>query len=144
MFENTFSFTQHNVIISKPILTNCLSQPLPKLIVHAYFMQHNAFITKLVLATCWSKSLPKIIAFHTTYRNQHPSRTRHQLVQIPPKIITLLFVNLLPNWTLLPILTLLPNFERFPQNIATGAASKQRTFTPTDTLSCSIWDFHFF
>ena len=48
------------------------------------------------------------------------------------------FVNLLPS------LTLLPNFGRFPWNIATGAASQQRTLTPPDTWSCPIWDLHLF
>ena len=47
------------------------------------------------------------------------------------------FLNLFPNWTFLPILILLPNFERFPWwNIATGAASQQRTLAPPDTWSC--------
>ena len=54
------------------------------------------------------------------------------------------FVNILPNWTLLSILTLLPNFESFQWNIATGAASQQRTLTPPDTWSCPIWDLHLF
>ena len=31
------------------------------------------------------------------------------------------------------LMTLLPNFGRFPYNIAIGAASKQRTLTPLDT-----------
>ena len=53
------------------------------------------------------------------------------------------FVNLLPNWTLLPILTVFPNFER-SWNIATGAASQQRTLTPPDTWSCPIGDLHLF
>ena len=35
-------------------------------------------------------------------------------------------------------------FCRFPQNIATGAASQQRTLTPPDTWSCPIWDLHLF
>ena len=35
-------------------------------------------------------------------------------------------------------------FWRFPWNIATGAASQQRTLTPPDTWSCPIWDLHLF
>ena len=53
------------------------------------------------------------------------------------------YANLLPNWTLIPILTLLPNFGGFHRNIATGAASQQRTLTPPNTWSCPIWDFAF-
>ena len=48
------------------------------------------------------------------------------------------FLNLSPNWTVLPILTWWPNFGRFTLNIATGAASQQRTLTPPDTRSCPI------
>ena len=59
---------------------------------------------------------------------RHPHLTRHNTN----------FVNLLPNWTLLPILTLIPNFRRFPWNIVTGAASEQRTLTTPDTLSCPV------
>ena len=45
-------------------------------------------------------------------------------------------MNFLPNWTLLPILTLLQNCGRFPKNIARGAASQQRALTPPDTWFC--------
>ena len=39
---------------------------------------------------------------------------------------------------------LITEFWRFPKNIATGAASQQRTLTPPDTWSCPIWDLHLF
>ena len=39
---------------------------------------------------------------------------------------------------------LITEFWRFPWNIATGAASQQRTLTPPDTWSCPIWDLHLF
>ena len=39
---------------------------------------------------------------------------------------------------------LITKFWRFPWNIATGAASQQRTLTPPDTWSCPIWDLHLF
>ena len=39
---------------------------------------------------------------------------------------------------------LITEFRRFPWNIATGAASQQRTLTPPDTWSCPIWDLHLF
>ena len=39
---------------------------------------------------------------------------------------------------------LITKFWRIPLNIATGAASQQRTFTPPDTWSCPIWDLHLF
>ena len=39
---------------------------------------------------------------------------------------------------------LITEFWRFPYNIATGAASQQRTLTPPDTWSCPIWDLHLF
>ena len=37
---------------------------------------------------------------------------------------------------------LITKFWRFPWNIATDAASQQRTLTPPDTWSCPIWDLH--
>ena len=40
--------------------------------------------------------------------------------------------------------SLITEFWRFPWNIATGAASQQRTLTPPDTWSCPIWDLHLF
>ena len=39
---------------------------------------------------------------------------------------------------------LITKFRRFQQNIATGAASLQRTLTSPDTWSCPIWDLHLF
>ena len=39
---------------------------------------------------------------------------------------------------------IITKFWRFPYNIATGAASQQRTLTPPDTWSCPIWDLHLF
>ena len=39
-------------------------------------------------------------------------------------------------------LTCITKFWRFPYNIATGAASQQRTLTPPATWSCPIWDLH--
>ena len=39
---------------------------------------------------------------------------------------------------------LITKFWRCPLNIATGAASQQRTLTPPDTWSCPIWDLHLF
>ena len=35
-------------------------------------------------------------------------------------------------------------FRGFPWDIATSAASQQRTRTPQDTWSCPIWDLHLF
>ena len=43
------------------------------------------------------------------------------------------FANLLPNWTLLPILTLKPTFGGFYRALQRMAASQQRTLTPPDT-----------
>ena len=39
---------------------------------------------------------------------------------------------------------LITKFWRFPLNIASGAASQQRTLTPPDTWSCPILDLHLF
>ena len=83
--------------------------------------------------TLWSLPLPNV----TWHSGTWPYTMTHSIDQTLHQ-----FANLLPNWTLLPILTLLPNFGGFHRTLATGAASQQRTLTPSDTWSCPIWDLH--
>ena len=64
----------------------------------------------------------------------------HDHIQWHPQLIRHYtnFAKLLPNWTLIPILTLLPNFRGFHRTL------QRRTLTPPDSWSCPIWDLHLF
>ena len=59
--------------------------------------------------------------------------------------VTSLNMTLLPNWTLLMFLTLLPYAGRFNfiMTFATSASSQQRTLTSPDTWSCPFGSYIF-
>ena len=55
-----------------------------------------------------------------------------------------LFANLLPNWSLIPSLTLLPNFVGFHRTLQRVRLANRGRLPPPDTWSCPIQDLHLF
>ena len=54
------------------------------------------------------------------------------------------FANLLPNWTLLPILTLVPTFEGFHRALQRMRLAKRGRLLLRTPRSCPIFDLHLF
>ena len=77
-----------------------------------------------------------------------PNVTRHSewwpYTVTPPLIRN--YTNFWPLliWTLLPNLTVYLIVQCVHRTYATGAACQQRTLTPPDTWSCTLWDLHMF